>query len=379
MIDQYYTPPGLAAFLVGASKVRKAALVADFAMGDGALLRAAEARWPGTKLFGCDVCSDVENKEHGLKSTLSFTKLDFFDDHEKFAELAEIQQACDVILLNPPFSCRGNIRYPASLGKDFLYGSKALAFVCRALQYLKPKGEILAILPASCLTSERDKRLMDALRGEYLVDQIGEINRNAFPSCTVSVVVVRIKRSVKASKSANQKWIAPLVALKPFKAKVMRGIIPVHNTSTDQGEIPVIHTTDLRDLANFPRHWVGRSERQIQGDVVLLPRVGRPDKSKLIIAKATLAALSDCVIAIQTEPPGFEEDLFRLMRSRWSEIELLYGGSCALYLTLGKLRHFLQSAGVFCESDSRRLSAAPEDGKAAKLGQMTPRYAAKRV
>lgn len=364
MTDQYYTPPGLAALLVSASKVRTAKLVADFAMGDGALLRAAEARWPRTSLFGSDINPVAADAVHGLKQALSFEALDFLQDHERSAALAGLKQACDVILLNPPFTCRGNRRYPATVGGEVLHGSKALAFVCRALEYLKPRGEALAIVPASCATSERDRNLMTALRANYTVDQIGEINRNAFAGCTVNVIIIRIRRRSLFSKRQTVKPVSNIAAVKPYTARIMRGGTSVHRTSATPPGMPVLHTSDLRDRNLTPARWIAGAGQVIQGMAVLLPRVGRPDQAKLVVADLPELVLSDCVIAIQTCPPGAEQELLRLMRSRWAELELLYGGSCAPYITLGQLEQFLRQSGVVGERNATRVG--PVDGAAVR-------------
>jgi len=349
MIDQYYTPPGLAALLVNAAKVRAVKLVADFAMGDGALLRAAEGRWPRARLFGTDINPVAELEAHGLKGNLEFTALDFLGEHDAFASVTSLKQSCDVILLNPPFTCRGNRRYPAIIGDETLYGSKALAFVCRALAYLKPRGEALAIVPASCATSERDRSLMTALRAHYTVDQIGEINRNAFEGCTVNVIIIRIKRRSFFAPMRPVQAQKRLVPLKSFQARIMRGTMSVHETSETPGGLPVLHTADLRALNLSPQRWTLDDRRRIQGTAVLIPRVGRPDQSKLVLADLPHIVLSDCVIAIKTEPLGFEPELFRLLSSRWAELEALYGGSCAPYITVGQLQEFLLKSGVISE------------------------------
>lgn len=361
MIDQYYTPPALAALLVSASKARTAKLVADFAMGDGALLRAAEARWPRASLFGSDINPLAVDAVHGLKRNAYFATLDFLEDHERFEVLGELKQACDVILLNPPFSSRGNRLYPATVGGELFRGSKALAFVCRALNYLKPRGEALAIVPASCITSERDRNLMTALRAHYTVDQIGEINRNAFEGCTVSVIIIRIRRGSLLSTRQKTKPVPNIASVKPFIARIMRGGTSVHNTSATLPGIPVLHTSDLRDLNLSPARWIAESNKVIQGKTVLLPRVGRPDKAKLVVADLPQMVLSDCVIAIQTYPRGAEQELLRLMKARWSDLESLYGGSCAPYITLGQLEWFLRQSGVVSEriaNQSRAVDCA---------------------
>ncbi|MNS63830.1 hypothetical protein D3C72_969350 [compost metagenome] len=146
------------------------------------------------------------------------------------------------------------------------------------------RGEALAIVPASCATSERDRNLMTALRAHYTVDQIGEINRNAFEGCTVNVIIIRIRRRSLFSTKQTVKPVPNIVPVKPYTARIMRGGTSVHKTSATPPGMPVLHTSDLRDLNLSPARWIAESGQLIQQMAVLLPRVGRPDKAKLVVA-----------------------------------------------------------------------------------------------
>ncbi len=349
MIDQFYTPSGLAGLLISAAKARSPKVVADFAMGDGALLRAARQRWPRTLLVGSDINPEALSASEDVIQGLDFSTYDFLGDAPLPEALRNSRAKCDVIVLNPPFTCRGSKRFPVTVGGEALLGSKALAFVCRALAFLKPSGEALAILPASCITSERDDALLKALRKSFVVDQIGEISRNAFEGCSVNVIIVRIRKrsvlSIKRTPAAPSK----LVAMKPYQARIMRGTTAVHTTALLSDGWPLVHTSDLRSDEIAPKRWTNAPRRVVEGDAVLLPRVGRPDAAKLVLVSLPETVLSDCVIALQSSPTGFERELFRLIRSKWPDLEAAYGGSCAPYITLSQLQTFLLGIGVASE------------------------------
>jgi len=346
MIDQFYTPPALAAFLVGAARIRSPRRIADFAMGDGALLRAAEVRWPRAKLFGSDINPAAGESAVGLTRALSFSVHDFLADTPAPNELADLGKLCDVILLNPPFTCKGNKRYEVQIGEETLAGSKALAFVARALKYLKPGGEILAIVPASCATSQRDQALLEAMRKTFTVEQIGEINRNGFDGCSVAVIVLRLSYK-KAIRRRDRPASPPkLSVLKPYRVKIMRGTMPIYRTSSAPEGLPVLHTVDLRAQTASPQRWSAEARRIVSGSAVLIPRVGRPDATKLVLMKLPAVALSDCVIAIKSDPPGHEPEILRTLRANWTSLEQLYGGSCAPYITLSQLQAYFQTFGL---------------------------------
>lgn len=362
MIDQFYTPPALAAFLVGAARVRSPNHIADFAMGDGALLRAAETRWPRARLYGSDIDPTVSEAATGLVSKISFSAHDFLAEAPEPSEMAALKKACDLILLNPPFTCKGNKRHAVKVGDETAAGSKALAFVARALDYLKPGGEVLAIVPASCVTSQRDRALLGAMRKSFTVEQIGEINRNGFDGCSVAVIVMRISYTKLARRQSRALASPKLVMLKPYAVKIMRGTVPIHRTSIDVAGVRVLHTVDLRSKIDAPERWTQEPRRIVSGSAVLLPRVGRPDATKLVHMNLPTVALSDCVIAIKSEPAGHEQEVLRLLRSNWAAIEQLYGGSCAPYITIEQLQTFLLSLGLQSDtvSDMRNDLRSPE-------------------
>lgn len=365
MIDQFYTPPGLASLLVGSAKTRKPLLVADFAAGDGALLRAAQGRWADARLFGSDIDPSALETISGLASPPVTSLYDFLSDEEPPTILHALHGRCDVVLLNPPFTCRGNRRYSVLLKGEVLQGSKALVFVARALEYLRAKGELLAIIPASCLTSARDEGLLQALRKDYNVQQIGEINRNAFSGCSVSVVVVRIRQRRKVVSDFRPiDTIVKPVIMKGFSAEILRGSLSVAEAHRRPGGIPCIHTTDLRggellvsSLNVMPQ------VRHVKGSVILLPRVGRPSLTKLVKAVVNESVLTDCVFALRTDPAGHEDQLFRLIKMNWAQVEKAYGGSCAPYLTRAGLQALLLRWGV-TSSIVSSMEHAPKEEEA---------------
>lgn len=374
MMDEYYTPPGLAALLVGAARGRRAKLIADFAMGDGALLRAAASRWPRAKLFGSDINHAALESAGDLAPQIEFKTFDFLSDGASKSSLEELEGRCDVILLNPPFTCRGNRRYPVVVDQQAYLGSKALAFVARALRYLKPGGELLAILPASCATSERDALLFQALQTRYAVNQVGEIRRKAFAGCSVGVILLRVRGRSLLTRAPAVARSVPLVAVKPYSALIMRGCTPMHRTTDVPGGLPVVHSADLRGGACNPQRWISVASRVAEGSVVLLPRVGRPDISKAILAELAPTCLSDCVIAIRSDPLGREAELLRLIRSNWNDLENVYGGSCAPYLTMARLKAFLMTLGVTSHlTNDMRLPQSEDRGMAA-IGNAAARY-----
>ncbi|SDG91873.1 Methyltransferase small domain-containing protein [Pelagibacterium luteolum] len=163
--------------------------IADFAAGDGSLLISASKRWPGARLFAMDISSDAIQAIRRKLPHAEVVLQDFFDSSSiatpKF----------DLVLLNPPFTCRGSKTASTSVNGRTFRSSLALAFVARAVDYLEKDGQILALLPASCLTSEKDARLREYLMEERGMDCISEPVSRAFLGCDVQVQLVELSRS----------------------------------------------------------------------------------------------------------------------------------------------------------------------------------------
>jgi hypothetical protein len=286
----------------------------------------------------------------------------------------------DLILLNPPFSSRGNTRHPVDLDGVIHYASKALAFAARALRFLAPGGEIVAILPASVMVSERDSALLAALENLGSVEQIGEVKRAAFKSYAVAVVVLRISRKRTAKRSKVKQT---LVSLRPYSVEISRGSVSMHEYVPVATGPRFIHTTDMRDgiLLSFEKR-AANELRRVQGPAVLVSRVGRPSKGKIVLLQDEEVVLSDCVIAMRTCPRGRESELLELLTTNWETVKSAYGGSCAPYTTLKRLAAALLRLGISTsivtagnthvsnEKDKSHRSAGAADVKSVRIGAM---------
>ena len=130
-------------------------IIADFAAGDGALLTAACAVWPKAKAFALDIDNLALRRLRYRNPSWSIGRCDFLseDSRGKSIPLQAVKGNTDVILLNPPFSCRGASRFKLKLNGRELCCSKAMAFVLLATEYLAVDGQIVAILPESTFLS----------------------------------------------------------------------------------------------------------------------------------------------------------------------------------------------------------------------------------
>lgn len=348
-MDRFYTPTSIANVLAAAVNGQPRSVV-DFAAGEGALLGAAFARWPDARLFASDIDADavagLENRFPGVRVECA----DFLGE-SPFAG-----NTFDLILLNPPFSCRGNERLEARVDGVQVLCSRAMAFVCRSLEYLSEGGEILCILPASCLSSEKDAIARATISATYGVEVIDAKVKAPFDKCSVVVSLIRVGRRVFGSPA----WSLPVVALPEREpgangaVTLGRGSTPVHKTrlAASASGSRFAHTTDLRAGIYTPSFTLSSREPDLrQESAVIFPRVGRPSKEKVVIARNETLVLSDCLFFIKATSESDLDNVYKLIISHWDMLARLYGGSCAPYVSLSQAKGFLEHLGFIVELD----------------------------
>lgn len=346
--DAFYTPVPLADYM--ASLVRETPdVIADFASGDGALLSAAKRRFPRAALVATDVCEFTIEGVTTKFSQVHASACDFlaFEAREKNATLRETKGLISVVLMNPPFSCRGGRKSLASISGKTVACSQAMAFVATALMYLAERGEIIALLPAGCLDAEKDYEIWEEIRSIAEVEVLSSHGHKTFDDCSPRTCVVRIKKTVKGrARDVEVSQAAYRNASNNGSVRLFRGRLQMHSAipTADRNGVSLVHSTHLKDakLLESNTKVARRNCDVVTGPAVLIPRVGLPKKSKLVRLKARKTViLSDCVIAICCDSEDSAEQLLAQMTLRWPAVERAYGGTGAPYITIRKLTALL--------------------------------------
>lgn len=341
MRDSFYTTTPLAERLIDYVNDRKFNSVVDFCIGDGELIRAAQNKWKNIKCYGVDISEDVIS-ELKIKHPIWFVETcDFTEDSERDnCIITQNRRKYDLILLNPPFTCKGStINRVCFKGKEYKM-STAMMFVVKALQYLSKKSIMLAILPISCAYSQKDKEIWEFLRQQYNLKVLEERDKQYFKKCNPNIVLVSINDTSETI-SKNEKC----KKIEGFKLSTFRGNLSVHErkNSSSKKRKKFVHTVNLIDnsLQNLKQYTLyPRSE--ISGPAVLISRVGNPSVKKICtISQDETYVISDCIIAIKTETQIEAEKLKQLFIDNWDYIKTLYKGTAAKYITLERLHTFL--------------------------------------
>ena len=360
-MDRIYTPPYLAALMAKASRARPTQseefVVADFAAGSGELLLAAASVWPMATMVATDIDSRAVRNLREISDSWRTGVCNFLNprSRQSSALLRSLIGHTNLVLLNPPFSCRGGKRVSGTSGGVTSKCSVGLAFVVNSIDYLAEGGELIAVLPEGSLTSEKDATTWNLLRRMGDTEVLKTNGLRTFARAVIRTVVVRFQKlhscvrtepsPVLNTRSAACEELHPPV-------HIVRGTTKVSEIQRSPGysdSIAFIHSTHLRDFT-ISSHFEVRSRlgRCAVGPMVLLPRVGQPKRSKVARhLDSNVFMLSDCVIALTCHSSESAEILWKDLQSNWSLLEQEYVGSGARYITIRRLIDLLTRLGYF--------------------------------
>lgn len=229
-----------------------------------------------------------------------------------------------------------------------MHCSRGIAFVLNALRYLASDGELVCVLPAGSLQIQKDARAWAFLRAMFHSDVISRNGHRTFLGCVVSTVIVRL-RPRDLPLQARQLTTDLENPGKTFASVTLyRGKLPMCAAGQEKAavSVPVVHSTSLRNYSvNFKQFETGRAQDTISGPVVLLPRVGKPNKSKVVLYKGRCRfVMSDCVLGLRCW--SNLERVHSLILKEWSSISRLYAGTGAKFLRVAAIARVLRRLGI---------------------------------
>lgn len=338
MIDPFYTPTPLAAQLADNVDVDHVNRIADFCVGDGELIRAARNKYPDAICYGADICNDVIANLKEKHPDWNLAVCDFEDDESVNRVDFIKDQLFDLIMMNPPFTCKGSIVETIEFEGQIFKVSTAMKFVMRALEYLSAEGGLYAILPISCVYSDKDKKAWDYLRQRHYACVLEEPERVYFSKkCSPCIVLVYIgNRNIRRTYQNNMN---PFLDL-PIE-DVVRGAIRMQGlkVSNSKNAKRLIHTTNMQNGKLVNVNKILTSYNTVSGYGVVIPRVCNPNRSKIVVLDNQKGyVLSDCVALLKTRT--LEEAIMVKERilEQWSAFEQLYKGTGARYTTVQRLK-----------------------------------------
>ena len=342
MIDSYYTPPELAEKLASHVKEIGVQSIADFCIGEGELVKKVLPLFPDAAVYGVDISEEAISSLQTQYKNWHLGVCDFLDEIAAgsipFLDSSEF----DLIIMNPPFTCKGSTVHSIDMGGKCFSVSTAMLFLLRSLTYLSKRGGLYAIMPISCVHSQKDREAWFFLTRNYNACVLEEPQKISFGGrCTPNIVFVYAGNH-SIEKKPQDAGVFPDSNL---VVKVERGKIGMQNLvfSDAKEAVRLIHTTDLQDgMLRGDRKILAK--QTVTGPGVLIPRVGNPKQEKVVVLNENEeVVLSDCVILLHTRSKKDAKALKSLILSNWSAIEQLYKGTGARYTTLSRLHDYFGS------------------------------------
>jgi hypothetical protein len=353
MIDAYYTPEHLANVMIEKAVIKSPKIIGDFAVGDGMLLNCAQKKWPRSKIVATDISKKAIQLLKKNNPSWMTGECDFLDrrSYQRCPSLKTVKGKCSLILLNPPFSCKVWENYIVSIAGVEYKCSKAMAFLINSLEYLSGQGELIAILPAGAIDASKDEDVWRYIHSDYCVTIIGTNGHNTFKGCSPKTKIVRITKGQRNCDAATDSPNSVQVYKNIKKVDIFRGRVSVCDvvTANRKNSALFIHSTHLQNkkIVGTPNKVSAKKYETIKGPAILLPRVGKPKQSKLsfYLGKENIV-LSDCVIALICDSNNHAQVVYKQLFNNWTLLKDQYGGTCAPYITIEKLRKALMILNI---------------------------------
>ena len=363
-LDQVNSPPWLASMVASCLPADLPGSVFDPAVGAGALLSAVRERFgPSVGLIGADVDTHVVAKLKKDQPTWTISEADALRAHSRSSsrawQLARI--GASAIVMNPPFSFRGQGGVLIDLEAKSVRVSPAAAFLATALQRVMPSHGAVAILPSGSMQGEKDVAVWEWLNSRYQVDVVADLRPGTFPGVAARTLVAQLVPRVNApveSSAPERIYVSRQHSWKDCVCvDVVRGRVPLHEAQThDMKDAELVHTTDL---ANGTLHTPTRraDSRYITPGVgVLLPRVGKPDASKIAVSRHDIV-LSDCLFLVRPRDYERLEELRGELTANYAALE--HRGTGAPHLTASQITRWLESMGYLARITSASGAQEP--------------------
>lgn len=346
--DAHYSPPWVAKCLVDLVPDLPDLTVFDPAAGEGALLDALAQRMSRAAIIGADIDRATVRELRYVHPSWRLGVADMFNPRSRARSLPwrlAREIGVDIVVMNPPFSFRGYAGEVIEYAGRRYNATPAVAFVATAIQELRPRLGLYAILPRGAIDGERDRELWSSIARRHSLRVHGELPRGSFPSAAATTLLVSLSPAPTTPRLMTS--MPPVVAQNHACScvEIVRGRLPAAiATSAATGLIPWLHTRDVRESQAIAR-WVDLPRAAATpGPLLVVPRVGKFNLGKLAIVARPRIALSDCLYGLR-RPQGDLEGLLKMLQDSVDSLGARYFGTGAPHITIPRLVEHLRSLG----------------------------------
>lgn len=349
-VDAFYTPSELARELAEAMPADVQGRVFDPSVGEGALLAAVGARFgDAVQLLGLDsdqrVVRAVQSRQpHWIISRADATSV----RSRRVARAWRLaSQEVSAVVLNPPFSYRGNGGYMVSYGTFSGRVAPAMQFMVEILTNLRPRQGIYAIMPDGALEAERHRELWEVILQSHSLSRVRRLSNSSFRGARVSTTLIRLTPDGRQNNALSIAPVGRHGTMVPTDGacrcvELIRGRVPVHRVPTfdASSNCPFLHTTNLRATAS---RLVAPASLSDEGPMVIINRIG-------VLREPTVlnlgrVVLSDCLIALRPKSRSQVDQLQSEICAGARSLSSQYRGTGAKYVTVDAVLRELQALG----------------------------------
>ena len=353
-MDAHYTPQLLAQRLIAAANDLRPPVVADLCAGRGDLLFQAETVWPHAIYAAIDIDPTLVRDLRRQRTKWHVGQCDLTNptSRQQSAVLQKVNKRISLLLLNPPFSCRGSASIIAPTDFGTINASTAMCVLLTALSYLHTTGSAIAILPSGALHSQKDRIAWNYLRKHFDVHIIESNKRDAFPDSSANTLIIRFDAR-STPPPLPPLLLGPHPPDRRIHVRIIRGCLPLHRSPNHHSGPAFVHSTDLRGFAvHLNGNHAIHPTRTISQPAVLIPRVGQLTRCKIALFDATTPiVLSDCVIALTAPSVPQAMDVQQRILDGFGLLHGQYVGTGAPFITLRRLRTALTDLGIGVHDD----------------------------
>ena len=349
MHDRHYTPSEVAARMADAAMaggLPSSGRALDFAAGEGVLLEAV-AKQVNWQMIACDLDPTAVASLKRRYPTWIVGRCDIYSAASRASSSAmKAARGADLVVLNPPYSYRGNRSRSIRVANHLMSGSPASCAFVLAAQQVCRGGVVVGLLPLNARHSEKDQRIWSLLASTGRIEPVEVLHRGTFSGEFATTEIVRWTKKPPVVKRRG-KSVPPRPILPGCRCvDLIRGTVPVHQLGRPDrfGDVTFLHSTSLRAGSIRTDHRKAAGALETPGPFLLLPRVGLVSRDKMAVRKSA-AVLSDCLFALRPRDPEQLLALLASMSERLVDLSGLYTGTCARYLTVARLTSFLTAIG----------------------------------
>ena len=208
-VDVHYTPSTVAKALVRVMRDLQPALIADLAAGNGDLLIEAERMWPTASFVATDIDRRAIRRLARRRPSWSVGRCDLRSPRSRTScrALKNNRRSAGLMLLNPPFSCRGGTSFRVQTADGPLRASTAMSFLLLSTPYVADDGHIAAVLPLGCMYNDKDVQAWKHLASRYRVRILENYPIGTFPNSSASTVLVHLSLPVPVARPPAQSLV----------------------------------------------------------------------------------------------------------------------------------------------------------------------------